>query len=145
MNFSLESATPGEVQFALGLLGLAFQLKNQLDRMEQKIDAAALQEHLDMAQLDDQLVSLTATVAQNTTVMGSAAATITGISAQIAAAVAAAQAAGATPAELQALTDLQQTLDTNNATLAAAIAFNTPVATEVPPGTAMQLRQKISG
>jgi len=145
VNFSLESATPGEVQFALGLLGLAFQLKNQLDRMEQKIDAAALQEHLDMAQLDDQLVSLTATVAQNTTVMGSAAATITGISAQIAAAVAAAQAAGATPAELQALTDLQQTLDTNNATLAAAIAFNTPVATEVPPGTAMQLRQKISG
>ena len=145
MNFSLESATPGEVQFALGLLGLAFQLKNQLDRMEQKIDAAALQEHLDMSQLDDQLTSLTATVAANTTVMGSAAATITGISGQIAAAVAAAQAAGATPQELQALTDLQQTLDTNNATLAAAIAFNTPVATEVPPGTAMQLRQKISG
>ena len=148
VSFSLDPANAVDVQFVqttLGIVAQALFQKPQLDRIEQKLDAFTQQEHYDMAQLDDQLVSLTATVAQNTTVMGSAAATITGISAQIAAAVAAAQAAGATPAELQALTDLQQTLDTNNATLAAAIAFNTPVATEVPPGTAMQLRQKISG
>ena len=148
VSFSLDPANAVDVQFVqttLGIVAQALFQKPQLDRIEQKLDAFTQQEHYDMGQLDDQLVSLTATVAQNTTVMGSAAATITGISAQIAAAVAAAQAAGATPAELQALTDLQQTLDTNNATLAAAIAFNTPVATEVPPGTAMQLRQKISG
>jgi len=145
VNFSLESATPGEVQFALGLLGLAFQLKNQLDRMEHKIDAAALQEHLDMAQLDDELTTLTATVAGQTTVIGSASAMISGFGSQLAAAIAAAQAAGATPAQLQAVTDLNTAVTTNTTTLAAAIALNTPVSTEVPPQAAQQLRQKISG
>jgi len=70
---------------------------------------------------------------------------ISGFSAQLAAAIAAAQAAGATPAQLSAVTDLQTALDANNATLTAAIASNTPVATEIPPAQAQALARKIRG
>lgn len=84
-----------------------------------------------MAQLDDQIAALTAKVTQNTSVITSAITVINGIQAQVQAAVTAALAAGATPAELQALTDLATSLDSNDTALANAIAANTPAA---PPG-----------
>lgn len=84
-----------------------------------------------MSALDDKITSLTAEVTRNTAVEGSALTLIQGFAGQLAAAIAAAQAAGATPAELQALTDLQTTLTANDDALAAAVAANTPA----PPVT----------
>jgi hypothetical protein len=101
-------------------------------------------EQTTMAAIDDSLTTLTATVAANTTVMGSASALITGFGAQLAAAIAAAQAAGATPAELQTLTDLNTTLTANNATLTAAIASNTPAAPTIPAPAAAALAAKLA-
>gem|GEM_PF-4915229 len=148
VSFTLDPANASDVQFVQSILAVLAQAlfqKTQLDRIEQKLDAAALQEQHDMAQLDDELTSLTTTVASNTTVIASGAAMISGFSAQLAAAIAAAQAAGATPAQLSAVTDLQTALDANNATLTAAIASNTPVATEIPPAQAQALARKIRG
>ena len=56
----------------------------------------------------------------------SALALIQGFSQRLADAIAAAQAAGATPVELQALTDLGTTLKANDDELAAAVSQNTP-------------------
>lgn len=81
-----------------------------------------------MAQLDDQITALTAQVQADTTVIGSAVKLINGIAAQIQAAVQAALAAGATAAQLKALNDLQTQLKTNDDSLAAAVAANTPPA-----------------
>lgn len=86
-----------------------------------------------MAKLDDQIAALTDQVAQNTTVEKSALALINGFGAQLAAAIAAAQAAGASPAQLQALTDLGTTIKSSDDELAAAVAANTPAA---PPAGA---------
>lgn len=87
-----------------------------------------------MSQLDDKIAALQAEITNETTVVNSAIALINGISGQIAAAVAAALAAGATPAELQALTDLQTALASNDAALAAAVSANTPPPPPPPPG-----------
>lgn len=65
---------------------------------------------------------LTADVAAETAANQSAITLIQGFAAQLAAAVAAAQAAGATPAQLQALTDLAAGVENNTAALAAAVA-----------------------
>ena len=81
-----------------------------------------------MAALDDKIAALQTEVANNTTVEKSALALINGFAAQLAAAVAAAQAAGATTAQLQAITDLQTTLASNDTELASAVAANTPAA-----------------
>lgn len=81
-----------------------------------------------MAALDDAITALTAKVASNTTVLESAITLINGIQAQITTAVKAALAAGATPAELQAITDLGTSLDNEDTKLAAAITANTPTA-----------------
>jgi len=97
----------------------------QLDRIERKLDTF-------MAALDDKIAALQAEVANNTTVEKSAVTLLQGLSSQLAAAIAAAANAGATPAQLQALTDLQTALNTNDTDLAAAIAANTPAA---PPTT----------
>jgi len=78
--------------------------------------------------LQDQIDALTAQVAQDTTVEGSATALINGFQARLDAAVAAATAAGATPAQLQALTDLSATLKTSSDALSAAVVANTPAA-----------------
>ncbi len=75
--------------------------------------------------LQDEIDALKTEVANNTSVEQSAAALIKGFSAQLAAAVAAAQAAGATPEQLQSLTDLSTTLTANDADLSAAVAANT--------------------
>lgn len=92
-----------------------------LDRLERKIDKF-------MAALDDKILALQNEVAENTTVEKSAVALLQGLSTQLAAAIAAAANAGATPAQLQSLTDLQTALNANDTDLAKAIAANTPAA-----------------
>ncbi len=89
-----------------------------------------------MNQLDTEIAALTAQVATDTTVEGSAVKLIQGFAAQLAAAVAAAGANGATPTQLASLTDLGKTVETNSAALAAAVAANTvtpPVPVPVGP------------
>lgn len=76
--------------------------------------------------LADNITQLQADVAQLTTVDASAEALINGFAAQLVAAVAAAQAAGASPAQLQALTDLSTAIETQSSGLAAAVSANTP-------------------
>ncbi len=79
--------------------------------------------------LDTQIAEIQKSVTSLTTTVGSATALISGFSAQLGAAISAAQAAGATPAELQSLTDLKTSIDANTTSLAAAVAANaTPVA-----------------
>jgi uncharacterized coiled-coil protein SlyX len=78
-----------------------------------------------MSKLDDQISALTAQVQANTDVENSALVLIQGFSARLDAAVAAAQAAGATPTQLQALTDLGTAIKTSDDSLAAAVAANT--------------------
>lgn len=79
-----------------------------------------------MAAIDDKIAALQAEVTRETTIEKSAVALIQGISGQIAAAVQAALAAGATTAQLQSLTDLQTTLAANDDELSAAVTANTP-------------------
>lgn len=86
-----------------------------------------------MAALDDQITALTNEVTKQTTVDASAVTLLQGLSAQLAAALAAAANAGATPAQLAALQALQTTLAGNDTTLAAAVVANTPAS--VPAGS----------
>ncbi len=79
-----------------------------------------------MAQLDDAISALQAEVTKNTTVEKSALALIQGIPALIDAAVTKALAAGATAAQLAAVTALSTSLKANDDELAAAVASNTP-------------------
>lgn len=81
-----------------------------------------------MSQLDDKITALQASVTAESAVIDSAVTLIGGIQGQIQAAVAAALAAGATPAELQSLTDLGAAIDAKKTALAAAVAANTPAA-----------------
>jgi hypothetical protein len=71
--------------------------------------------------------ALTADVAQETTVNQSAIALIQGVPALITAAIAAASAAGATPAQLAAFDALNTSLAVNTSALAAAVTAGTPV------------------
>lgn len=84
--------------------------------------------------LQTQITTLQADVTAENTVIDSAVTLINGFAAQLATAVAAAQAAGATPAELQSLTDLGTSITSKSSALAAAVAANTPAAV-VQPGT----------
>lgn len=81
-----------------------------------------------LMQVDDEIAALVADVTAGTTVSQSAITLLNGIPALITTAVAAAVAAGATPAQLQALTDLNTGITSNNAALAAAVTANTPAA-----------------
>lgn len=85
-----------------------------------------------MSKLDDSITALQAQVANDTAVESSAITLINGIAARVQAAVDAALAAGATPAQLQSLTDLGTALSTSSAALAAAVAANTPTPTPGP-------------
>jgi hypothetical protein len=105
----------------------------QLAKLQVSIDALTKESTQEMEALDDKIASLTSQVASNTTVIGSATTLINGFAAQLAAAVSAAQAAGATPAQLQSLTDLQTTIAANDTALATAIAANTPAAPAPAP------------
>ena len=91
-----------------------------------------------MAALDDEITQLTAQVANDTTVEGSAVTLIDGFAAQLAAAVAAAAAAGATPAQLASLQALGTALTNNNTSLAAAVAANTTPASTPSSSAAKQ-------
>lgn len=85
-----------------------------------------------MSALDDAIAQLQADVANLTTVDQSAMALITGFATQLAAAVAAAAAAGASPAQLQSLTDLHTTIVAQDDALAGAVASGTPAAPPPP-------------
>jgi hypothetical protein len=76
--------------------------------------------------LDDELNALAAQVKANTDAEDSATAVLNQIPTMIQAAVAKALAAGATPAQLQAITDLQTALKAHADTLSAAVVANTP-------------------
>jgi hypothetical protein len=75
------------------------------------------------------VADLTAEVSQDTTVMAGAVTLINGFAAQMQAAVDVALAAGATPAQLQAITDQIAALQASRTPLASAVAANTPAAT----------------
>ena len=81
-----------------------------------------------MSGLEDQIAALTSQVKANTDVENSALVLIQGFSARLDAAVAAATAAGATPAQLQELADLGASIKASDDALAAAVAANTPAA-----------------
>lgn len=78
--------------------------------------------------LDKQIADLQTEVANQTAVEQSALKLIQGIPGLIAATIASAQAAGATTAQLQAISDLQDKLAANDAELSAAVTANTPAA-----------------
>jgi hypothetical protein len=86
----------------------------------------------EMAALDDQITQLTAQVKSNTDAEDSGTIVINKIPQFITDAVNAALAKGATPAQLQALTDLATTLKAHADPLAAAIVANTPAAPPAP-------------
>lgn len=79
-----------------------------------------------MSALSDAIATLTAKVNAATTVEASATVYIQAVPQLIADAVAAAQAAGATPEQIQAITDLGTALDAASAPLQAALTENTP-------------------
>lgn len=85
-----------------------------------------------MSQLDEKIADLTVEVSENTTVIGSAVELINGFGDRLQAAIDAALAAGATETQLTALTDLKGALDTNEQSLAAAVAANTPPPPPIP-------------
>lgn len=109
------------------VLSAVLQVGHKIDVLQGQVTKGFLK----MTQLDTEIAALQASVTSLTTTVSSATALIGGFSNQLAAAIAAAQAAGATPAELQQLTDLQTSIDSNTAKLAAAVAANT-----TPPSTA---------
>jgi hypothetical protein len=76
--------------------------------------------------LDAQIAGLTAEVTNETSAEQAALKLIQGIPALIAAGIAKASAAGATDAQLQALSDLQDKLAANDSELSGAVVANTP-------------------
>lgn len=81
------------------------------------------------------LDQLKADIASQATVIASATTAFQGLSQQLADALAAAKAAGATEAQLAELTSLQQGVEANTAALAAAVPQNTPAAAGGDEGT----------
>ena len=79
-----------------------------------------------MAVIDDSITALQADVTAQTTVLTSVQTFTAGIPAMTQTAVNSALAQGATPAQLQALTDLKTGLEANTAGFAAAIVAGTP-------------------
>ena len=100
------------------------EMLQRLRSIEQKVDKMSATTDTVAAELS----ALQAQVATDTTVEGSALTLIQGISAQIAAATAAAQAAGATPEQLAGFAAATAQLNANDTALASAVAANTPAA-----------------
>ncbi len=75
-----------------------------------------------MSQLEDEVQQLQQDVAAENTVIDSAVVLINGFAGKLQAAIDAAIAAGATPQQLQNLTDLHNTVTAKSAELAAAVA-----------------------
>lgn len=82
------------------------------------------QEEGQMAQIDDEITQLTSDVAAERGAVDSAVTLINGFAAKLDAAVAAAHAAGATPAQLKAITDLSVSVVAQGVDLSAAVAAN---------------------
>jgi Mg2+ and Co2+ transporter CorA len=82
-----------------------------------------------MTQMSDEIQTLKNDVAAERTAVDSATALISGFAAQLQAAVQAAQDAGATPQQLQDLTDLHTALTQQTSDLASAVATQSPPAT----------------
>ena len=108
-----------------GMSAQILELKELVTKMSGTTDTIA-----------NELTSLTTDVTNETTVEASAITLINGIPALIQAAVAAAQGAGATPAQLAAFATLGQQITTSSASLAAAVTANTPAAPAAPPAAA---------
>jgi len=96
---------------------LLIDIHRRLFRMNASVDS-----------LSAEITALQADVANEVTVENSAIALINGFSARLDAAVAAAQAAGASPDQLTALSTLQSQISNSSAALAAAVSANTPAA-----------------
>ena len=107
-------------------------MQAQLNRIEAAIAALSTQEHKDMSATDDAITALTAEVSADTDVVSSSTTAITTLVGLYQAAIAAAAAGGATPAQLAQLTALDATMKANNgiavSNLAAATATGTPAA-----------------
>ena len=88
-----------------------------------------------MAALDDQIAALQAEVSSNTSIEQSAVALLNGLEKQLADALAAASAAGATAAQLAQLQAVHDVLAANDTGLAAAITANTPGTAGTPQPT----------
>lgn len=78
--------------------------------------------------LTAEISALQSDVVAETSVNQSAVTLLQGLSSQLKTALAQAQAAGATPAQLSALNTVSTSLQSNTASLAAAVAANTPAA-----------------
>jgi hypothetical protein len=92
------------------------------------LGALRAEEEQSMAALDDAIAALQTEVTNNTNVVTAADTLINGIAAQIQTAVSAALAAGATPAQLAAISAVQTTLAANDTSLSQAVAANTTAA-----------------
>jgi hypothetical protein len=106
---------------------------HRLERMETAFLNLAQQGLNKMSEMDDRLAELQADVTAESGAVDSAVTLIEGISQQIADAVAAAQAAGATPQQLQVLSDLDAAVKAKTQSLADAVAANTNPPSP-PPG-----------
>ena len=95
------------------------QIAARLDLIDYRLEVISNQEDINMALLD----GLTAEVANQTTVYASVVTLVNGLAAQIA-------ASAANPAALAALVTQMQT---NDASIAAAVAANTPAPVVTPP------------
>lgn len=104
--------------FLVFLLVGVLILIGAVDKLKQEVT----QMNANFSSLAEAIMGLQTDVANETTVITGAVTLINGIPALIAAAVAAAQAAGATPAQLQAFDDLSTTLESKAQELAAAVA-----------------------
>jgi archaellum component FlaC len=119
---ALTGDSPGKGGLGAKLEKLSQQLTQVLSLTQQELS--------EMTQLDDNITALQSAVANETAVDQSAITLISGIAQQVQNAVQQALAAGATPDEIQALTDLGTALTTQSSALAQAVTANTPV---VPP------------
>lgn len=93
-----------------------------------RIVALVTEGNAKMSDMDDRIAALTASSGRLTGLVESAISVINGINQMVKDAVDAALAAGATPAQLQAVTDVTTGLDQEGDKLAAAIPAGTPAA-----------------
>lgn len=103
-------------------------LSRKLDALNAAVRALQLQERTMDQKLQATIDSLTEKVAANTTVDQSVLTLVTGLKGQLDAAIQSAKDAGASDAQLSALTDLGATIDSNSASLRDAVTANTPSA-----------------
>lgn len=89
---------------------------------------ANIHEENQMTALSDAIAKLQSDVAAESSVVDSAEALLVGIKAALDKAIADAANAGASPADLQALSDLSASVGAKTAELSASVAANTPAA-----------------